>query len=58
MTEWPVPSSACGPVGSMKFCLRQRDSARPLRDESRYPRSLIEPLLVGTAFPESYRIMS
>ncbi|MDE0038525.1 MAG: hypothetical protein OXU77_13375 [Gammaproteobacteria bacterium] len=26
--------------------------------ESRYPRSLIEPLLVRTAFPESYRIMS
>ncbi len=26
--------------------------------ESRYPRSLIEPLLVKTAFPESYRIMS
>ena len=25
--------------------------------ESRYPRSLIEPLLVRTAFPESYRIM-
>ena len=25
---------------------------------SRYPRSLIEPLLVRTAFPESYRIMS
>lgn len=26
--------------------------------KSRYPRSLIEPLLVGTAIPESYRIMS
>ena len=26
--------------------------------ERRYPRSLIEPLLVRTAFPESYRIMS
>ena len=25
--------------------------------ERRYPRSLIEPLLVRTAFPESYRIM-
>ena len=25
---------------------------------SRYPRRLIEPLLVRTAFPESYRIMS
>ena len=26
--------------------------------QSRYPRNLIEPLLVRTAFPESYRIMS
>ena len=34
MTEWPVPSSACGPVGSTRFCLRQRDLARPLRDRT------------------------
>lgn len=32
MTEWPVPLSACSPEGLTKFYLRQRDSARPLRD--------------------------
>lgn len=29
---WPVPLNACGPAGSTTFCLRRRDSARPLRD--------------------------